>query len=120
MTKYDDWKSQPAPLNWLDYIKYIQEYGMFPLPKFTGTTKVEAVLYIEEYMSMIEKERKMDMQKIVIKGLKQCMMNPNSDAYETQCYDCPYFVPDGKIDDCRGDLLSDAIELIQKGDNHED
>lgn len=49
MTRYEDWKHQPATEKQLAYIAEMQEFSDFPLPPFTGTTKGEACLYIDKW-----------------------------------------------------------------------
>ena len=48
-----------------------------------------------------------------IKGITQCMMASNSDDYETQCHDCPYFNPDATVEKCMQPLKNDVIELLK-------
>lgn len=56
MSRYEDWKNQPATEKQLEYIRYIQEFAIYPLPKFTGTTKGEAALYIDTHWKSAYKD----------------------------------------------------------------
>ena len=46
------WKNEPATEKQLAYIAEMQEFSTYPLPKFTGTTKGEASVYIEAYTKL--------------------------------------------------------------------
>ena len=52
--------------------------------------------------------------KKVIKGIEQCLMSSDCEAYETQCSDCPYFNPDVTVNECREPLQNDVIELLMQ------
>lgn len=50
MTKpFRSWKDEPATEKQLQYIREMQEFSEFPLPKFDGKTKGEAADYIDKY-----------------------------------------------------------------------
>ena len=55
----------------------------------------------------------MDELSVVIEGLRQCFMDDRTEAYETQCEDCPYFDPDVTVRECKFTLRDDAIELLK-------
>ena len=57
-------------------------------------------------------------RQMVTKGIEQCLMTYKHDGYETQCYDCPYFVPDSSVtvDECRAELRKDALALLKEQD----
>ena len=50
------------------------------------------------------------------RGIKQCCLSPNSEEYETQCSDCPYFDPDSEHGSCIEELRNDILELLSKQD----
>ena len=49
---FSDWKAEPASQKQLDYIKEMNEFSDFPLPRFTGNTKGEAAEYIDKYIKL--------------------------------------------------------------------
>ena len=55
----------------------------------------------------------MDMRDKTIKGLQQCLLDSGAVNYDTQCFDCPYFEHDISVNQCRGDLLHDALALLK-------
>ena len=44
-----DWRNDPATKKQLAYIKEMQEFSDFPIPRFTGSTKGEASDYIDRW-----------------------------------------------------------------------
>lgn len=54
-------------------------------------------------------------RKKAIKGLQQCTLNANAEAYETQCHDCPYFDQDSTVAECVESLKDDILALLTDG-----
>ena len=52
--------------------------------------------------------------KMVCKALQQCTMPSDSEGYDTQCSDCPYFDPDCSVRVCKQQLCGDALELLKE------
>ena len=57
--------------------------------------------------------------EMVCKALQQCTMPSDSEGYETQCGDCPYFDPDCSVSVCKQQLCDDALALL-KEQEHKD
>ena len=64
-------------------------------------------------IKLTEQERLEAYKQLVIRGLKQCLMDDSNEAYDTQCFDCPYYDPDVAFPACKCDLLADAISLLE-------
>ena len=47
--RMEDWRNDLATEKQLAYIREMQEFSDFPLPRFTGSTKGEASDYIDEW-----------------------------------------------------------------------
>jgi len=48
----DGWREQPITEKQKEYIRDMEEFSYYPLPKFTGTTKGEASDYIEKHREL--------------------------------------------------------------------
>ena len=52
--------------------------------------------------------------EMVCKALQQCTMPSDSEGYETQCGDCPYFDPDCSVNVCKQQLCDDTLALLKE------
>ena len=65
---------------------------------------------------MSENKMKLDIEKIR-QGVCQCLLDCDDDAYETQCYDCPYYSEGITVSECKRNLRNDFITMLKE---HED
>lgn len=47
-----NWRNDPVTEKQINYIKEMNEFSDFPIPKFTGKTKGEASDYINRYQKL--------------------------------------------------------------------